>query len=195
MLRDPVERVLSYYWFVLSTPEHYAHARFKELGSLGAAIERSGNHELDNFQVRLLDGQATLLRPRVKLDPSSLDRAKEHLGKFRVVGLTEKFEESLALLAAAFGWRDLAYHRFKQARQRPRPSDLLWKELELVRNANALDIELYEFGRTLFDARCRAAGAEFESALLRVRRDQILREAGDEIPPPEPSLRGGIWRL
>jgi hypothetical protein len=195
MLREPVDRVLSFYWFVLATPTHYMHKRFHELGTLRAAIERTSNPELDNFQVRLLSGEASLGVPHGRVDRAMLDAAKANLGQCAVVGLTDRFDESLALLAVRFGWTDLTYHRFKKAINRPTTAELEPEVVDLVRRTNSLDIELYDHARVLFDQQLPGTGLAFERALERVRRDQETYESAGHPPPPEPSLVGGIWRL
>lgn len=195
MLRDPVERVLSYYWFVLRTPSHYAHARFTELRTLREAIEQTRNPELDNFQVRLLSGASSIGVPKGGMTRAMLEAAKANLSGFAVVGLTERFEESLALLAVRFGWRDLVYHRFKRANNRPAAADLDPETVRLVRRANGLDAELYDHGRAIFDEQVARSGVAFDRALEALRRDQRDREAAGHATPPEPSLVGGIWKL
>jgi hypothetical protein len=87
-----------------------------------------------------------------------LDAAKENLSASMVTfGLTERFDESLELLKEAFGWpgipsygRERVTRRYPPAEQTPIPT------LEAIRRFNMLDIELYEFGRRLFEERLAA---------------------------------------
>jgi len=71
-------------------------------------------------------------------------KAKENLQYFSVVGLTERFEESLALMKLRFGWKLESYSSFNVTRTRPKKRDLPQSTLDLIAERNRFDIELYE---------------------------------------------------
>jgi hypothetical protein len=74
-----------------------------------------------------------------------LTRATEHLEeRFSVVGVTERFDESLLLTGRAFGWNRLHYFKVNVAPQSDRtpPSAAA---LEEIRQRNALDVALYRW--------------------------------------------------
>ena len=59
-------------------------------------------------------------------------QAKENLHRhFSVVGLSERFEESLALMKLRFGWKLECYSSFNVARTRPKKRDLPQSTLDL----------------------------------------------------------------
>jgi hypothetical protein len=68
-----------------------------------------------------------------------------------VVGLSERLEESLALMKLRFGWKLTSYSSFNVTRSRPKKDDLPKATLDLIREKNAFDIELYECGREIFE--------------------------------------------
>jgi len=80
-----------------------------------------------------------------------LAKAKENLRYFSVVGLTERFEESLALMKLRFGWKIESYSSFNLTRTRPKKRDLPQSTLDLIAERNRFDIELYECAAKLFE--------------------------------------------
>ena len=77
--------------------------------------------------------------------------AKENLVRyFSVVGLLERFEESLALMKLRFGWTLKNYSSFNVTRTRPNKRDLPKSTLDLIAERNRFDIELYECAANFF---------------------------------------------
>lgn len=152
MLRDPVSRLLSSYHFILRRPLHPLHAKLKR--------ERLGVEELirltphrQNLQCRAIAG----ISDAGTCDSSTLETAKQNLERsFSVVGLSERFEDSLLLMMAEFGWRVSFYINGKVAKARPKPDQGL---SEFIREHNQFDVELYDFGKQLFE---RALGTKRE---------------------------------
>ncbi len=101
MLREPVARVLSAYYFILRRPLHPLHRKLKRerLGIEGCL--RLFPHR-QNLKCRFIAG----VEDTAIGDERLLDIAKQNLTKsFSVVGICETFEESLMLIAKTFGWR------------------------------------------------------------------------------------------
>lgn len=159
MLRDPMERVLSYYSHIRSREDHFLYEAAREL-TLGACIERGLTVELDNFMVRALSSLRHANVPVGGVTREMLEEAKAHLDGM-YLGLTERFEESLAWFAARLGWRGLggwrgaATARANITAARVRREDLSRSDVEMVEGANAYDTELYAYGRAVFEARVR----------------------------------------
>ena len=94
MLREPVARFLSSYYFIQRRPFHPMHRK--------VTTERVGVEDFirltahrQNFQCRLIAG----VKGEGACDERILDQAKENLMKsFSVVGICELFEESLVPL-------------------------------------------------------------------------------------------------
>ena len=115
MLREPMARVLSSYYFILRRPLHPLYRKLKK--------ERLGVEEYFRLFTHLNNGQCRLVA-RVQNGASCDDRmpeiAKENLTKsFSVIGLCERFEESLLLMAKTFGWKIRYFEHWKVARVRP----------------------------------------------------------------------------
>jgi hypothetical protein len=144
MLREPVARVLSAYYFVLRRPLNPLHRRLKrERLSIEDCLRLFP--ERQNLQCRFIAG----LEDVAAGDERLLDVAKENLTKsFSVVGISERFEESLMLMAKTFGWKVDSYENQKVAKTRPQIDR---RVLEMIRDYNPLDLQLYEFGKGLFE--------------------------------------------
>lgn len=144
MLREPVSRLLSSYYFILRRPLHPLHAKLKGEGLGVEELIRLTPHR-QNLQCRSIAGVGDV----GICDKSTLETAKQNLQRsFRVVGLSERFEDSLLLMMAEFGWKVPFYANRKVAKTRPKPDQTL---ADLIRQNNQLDVELYEFGKKLFE--------------------------------------------
>jgi len=167
-LREPIARVRSFYAYVRAHPEHYLHRDLLEQGlGLKELLRHPGTEELCNLQTRMIAGD--LENPEQVVDRVALERAKENLRThFSVIGLTEEFDASLLLLARAQGWPLPLYVKSNASRGAPETIDA--KTRDLVGEANALDLELYQFGRQLFQAQLSRAGESFQSEIRRFKR-------------------------
>jgi predicted TIM-barrel fold metal-dependent hydrolase len=168
MLRDPMKLVVSLYHYIRRTPKHELHDRLvgDDL-SLEAFVASGLSPETDNSQVRAIAGDTGT--PFGQCGPEMLETAKRNLQeRFALVGLTERFDESLVLLGRAFGWTRLHYLKANVAPSRDRtpPSG---EASELIRSQNSLDIELYAWATDRFD-QAIAADPGFEVELARLQR-------------------------
>ncbi len=167
-LRDPVERVISQFYFARSNPEHYLYAHTNEPGmDLMGYATRQVSREISNQQVSMLAGVPVSRQERPP-DRNMLEAAKEHLSShFSVVGLMEEFDTGLLLMQRAFGWKIPPYLRENVTRGKPSTRQVDARARELLAELNALDIELYAFAKQLFDAQCAAYGSSLKRDLAR----------------------------
>jgi hypothetical protein len=194
-LREPIDRAISYYYYILRTPRHAHHERLVA-GQIGLAeyirlgISKVG---VDNGQVRLLsgepDGGDTI--GFGECTPALLEQAKANLEQhFSVVGLLEAFDESLLLLRRALGWRMPYYTRQNVGSNRVARDKVDAGTLRLLAEHNRYDLELYQYAQQRFAADCRRQGwlFPFEVRLFRALNDR----KGSRRPParPAPGLSG-----
>ena len=146
LLREPAARVLSHYGF---SAGHCAPEAVDLSGRIAAHVEA-------NLQTRLLAGpyaQTASLSPVERLE-----RAKRNLRACAVVGLTERFDETMLLLKKAYGWRMPFYERRNISKHRLSRKDLPAETLRQIEADNALDVALYAYAQELFAAQLRQYG-------------------------------------
>jgi Sulfotransferase family len=172
LLRDPLERVVSLY-------QHFRdHAVPRPLPSqdmsLQEFVEAAPFREVDNDQTRRISG----IEPAVgACSRSTLDCAKDNLRRhFSVVGVTERFDETLLLMKRAFAWtKDLHYYRKNETARRPPTSALPRDTVDAIRDRNTLDLELYRFAEELLDERIAAQDPSFREELASFQSMQQAR--------------------
>src|SRR5438477_11746060 len=155
VVREPVDRVISSFYFMRTYKLHPLYWRFKsENWSMDDLVRRSPR---ENVQCKIIDG-AEYNKP---CTAEICEKAKENLVRyFSVVGLFERFEESLALMKLRFGWKLESYSSFNVTRTRPKKRDLPQSTLDLIAERNRFDIELYECAAKLFEEAIDKNGAE-----------------------------------
>jgi len=189
LLREPIERTISYYHFVRRTPAHYSYEQVTSGDmSLGEFIESRIDRMLDNGQTRLLAGLETGHELAFgECTEELLEIAKRNLREnMAVVGLTEEFDATLLLLKRAFGWHRLFYTRENVSSKRLREAELQ-TTLNTIIETNQLDIELYQYATTLFEEQIHQQGDQFINQVKSFQKTNRLLA-------PFVSLRLGIRR-
>jgi hypothetical protein len=189
MLRDPVDRIVSHYYFVLNTPSHYLHHEVTSRKMSLSDFVRSGmSTELTNDQTRLtsgvekvntrlLDGEErrTLRASREPVTREILETAKKNLqDHFSAVGLFSRFDESLLLFKRRLGWRNIYYVRRNVTKDRPGKQLLARETRDLIAQHNEMDVELYEYARARFEEAIREQGTKFKNELRSFERNNRL---------------------
>ena len=129
-LREPIQRYKSHF--------HYQCATMKKDWTIDTFLAEK---RFDNFQTRRIAGS------------DDVGLAKRYLDeRFKFVGLTERFDESLVLLGQALGLTkfNTLYARENESRDPGYAEDPRLKEpelLERIRERNILDVELYDYVR------------------------------------------------
>lgn len=146
LLRNPTERIVSYYYYVKYHPSHYLHRYLAEGMGLAEFAGAGLTGEMDNGQVRLLSGHDQDI-PCGACSHSLLATAKRNLEQsFAVAGLTERFDESLMLMSIVLGWNWIPYYRNQNVSIEKRAGRQLDStELSAIQQANTLDLELYSW--------------------------------------------------
>ncbi len=175
LFRDPAARVISYYNFILRTPDHYLYdAVMSKDMSLHDLLESGLPLMMNDGQVRLISG--------VWGDPdfgevslAMLETAKKNLvDSFIVVGITEQFDKTLCLLKEKLNWQqDITYQRLNVTSLGVSKNRLPRETVELIERVNRQDIALYDYAQELFHKQCSQQGAFFD---LRVRYFQFLNK-------------------
>jgi hypothetical protein len=211
LLRDPIRRIFSTYTFWRTASEKPVDSQGKEL-------------PFADFVRYFMDSPAIIHNPYTHhlaaigrdcgaypADESALlAAAKRNLAAFNFVGICEEFARSVSLLCAELGWRAPAAmpHENRTASE-DRFGGIDSQTMEILRDRNRLDLELYKYAVELFHGRearvgrrpvrsSRTASNRTTSCLsrpvqsepqsyspIRIRRvggRRILQHAGDRRP-------------
>ncbi|SDN60276.1 Sulfotransferase family protein [Paenibacillus sp. yr247] len=137
MLREPIDRVISHYYYLQGKNHFKTNTSFEDF------ISDNLNR---NVQTQYISGQFT---PK---DTPDIQKAKENIDKyFSIVGITEMFDESLFLMKKQFGWQDINYSKKNVTVNRPSRDQLSKEIIDLVKRHNELDIELYDYARNMLE--------------------------------------------
>lgn len=168
-LREPVDRTVSAYYYILGDPYHNLHDRFVRNGlSFREIVEHDPELLRDSAQVRLLAGIDV---PFGGVTREHLEVAKANIEQhFPVVGLLERFDESLLLMAQEFGWSTPYYQRENTTAVRPTVPELDPETRSAIERHNELDAELWDFARDRLQRRIEAMEPSFRKRLNAFRR-------------------------
>jgi Galactose-3-O-sulfotransferase len=145
VLRDPIERTLSAFYFMRSYKLHPLYWKFRRQNWTLEDFVRKLPRE--NVQCKIVAGAVYEGRCTAEI----FEQAKENLRLyFSVVGLSERFEETLALMKLRFGWKLKSYASFNVTRARPRKCDLSQSMLQLITEKNSFDVMFYNYAARLF---------------------------------------------
>ena len=149
ILREPVDRVISTYYYLLNTPMHPFHKDVIENNmSFEECLESKFFSFRNNSQVRMLSGT----NKYGGYSNEILEMAKYNLKNFfSVVGTTENFDDFLILCQITLGWKLSSYaQKVNVTKKRPTKESISKKARRIIEKNNSLDIELYNFVKEKF---------------------------------------------
>ena len=154
-LRDPVERVLSFYYYCRrSDPDEYPVYRLAQEQPLDAFLDMALDHQpvksyIWNYQAwQLSCGWDNLARHSIlTYDPSKMiDEARAHLSKFDYVGFTETFDRDMGVIFKRLGISGAGpLLKTNVSGPRPRVTDLPSSTRNRLRQITELDQILYDY--------------------------------------------------
>ncbi len=170
MLRDPVERSVSEYYYALRRPEHGLHRVLRrERMTLDQFVTTGLVTQICNEQVRRLSGADGPVQSGEFLD-KALDNFRKHVV---IAGLTERFDETLLLCRDLLGWNRLFYERINVNRLRPALDRVSSVTLAALESMNRLDRELYRYAQKEFERRVREHGISLNEVVALRRASRI----------------------
>ncbi|WP_340371469.1 sulfotransferase family 2 domain-containing protein [Peribacillus sp. FSL E2-0218] len=134
MLRDPVDRVISAYYFLKDYP---GYEMVKEMTLEEFVVK---GPEASNLQTLMVCGSQEI---------PDLEKAKENLKTFSLVGVTEMFNETLFCLKKQLAWGDIHYTRKNITKKRLAKKEIPSELINLIKQYNHLDMSLYDFAKEL----------------------------------------------
>ncbi|MGB0369889.1 MAG: sulfotransferase family 2 domain-containing protein [Opitutales bacterium] len=163
-LRDPVKRVISEYYYVKRHPRPSNHALLnREDISLRDYVE-AGIYT-DNMHLRFLTFMRLEDAPEGPAKEEWLEPAKKLLEeRFESIGIVERFDESMLLMAQDLDLSDVTYIRQNSRKESAEETD----EVKcLIREKESLDIQLYDFALNIFESRWSDYLKKNSDALMR----------------------------
>ncbi|WP_338733325.1 sulfotransferase family 2 domain-containing protein [Mangrovimonas cancribranchiae] len=139
-LRDPIERIISYYYYVKRRPNHRLrqHGLFTDEMSLYEFVTQIDEGDIHNGQIRFISGVQTTDKQLM------LDKARENIKKyFAFVGTIEQFDTCLMVLKKKYGWTMPYYSIENKTSNRPNLEAIDSKTIQAIKERNKEDIELY----------------------------------------------------
>ena len=175
-LRDPVERVISAYYFAKNYLLHPKHRWISKL-TLEEYVRISPNH---NVQTKYLSGREFVGDYHAgDCTEEMLTMAKENLVQhFSLVGLTERFDEGLAILKIIFGWQISKYAKFNVTKTRLKKASLPASTVELIQERNRFDVALYDYGVPIFNETRARYGEEVQNQIDLITQAKELSKLG-----------------
>jgi hypothetical protein len=169
LFRDPVDRVISDYYFILRTPVHHLHDEVvsRRMG-LREYVSTGISFEANNGQTRWISGapgsDSTTAVEALPVD--ALEKAKANLhNHFAAVGLTDRFDESLLLFKRILGWGNICYVKRRVSADRPSKGEIPGETLRLIERSNELDLQLYQVAKQLFEDLIEVQDPSFQDEL------------------------------
>lgn len=153
MLRHPIDRAISTYYYVLRSPSHHLHeyVTSKRI-SLKDFVCDGLFTDMDNGQTRRISGVSVGQfsgYKEVKFGecyPELLEQAKHNIDRyFAVIGIQEKFDESLLMMKKKMNWKNCYYVKQNVSSIRVKQQEISEDYYYAIAQFNDLDMKLYEF--------------------------------------------------
>ena len=170
ILRDPIDRVISHYYFIRKNPDDPRNEEVQEM-SLEDFVSSGFSLDIDNGQTRIMsgvdNGPDEMFIGFGHCSTDILEIAKKNMREhFSFVGFTERFNESMILLERILGWNIPFYVKRKVNRDRLPKQDIPKSTLKCIEKYNELDIELYRFAKEIYQEQISQQGRSFEKDLI-----------------------------
>lgn len=154
LLREPVNRIISFYYYTKRSPQEKDYLFINDNNvDIEEYILSRRTKENDNGMVRKISGEGT----RTAYGKCTGDMLKKAIlnieTHFSVVGLQERFDDTIKLLQRFFNWPNIPYESQNITENRLDKLSLSRKTINIIKEHNALDMELYEYARKSFTKR------------------------------------------
>lgn len=138
-LRNPADRLLSFYHYVEKRPQHRLYENIFGKGlSFHEFIEQIDAGDIHNAQVRWISGLEH--GTEEEMLNKALENIKNH---FAFVGLLEQYNVSLLMLSKIYHWGIPYYKQRNKGNYNKVKKTIEQKTLNLIAQKNAADLKLY----------------------------------------------------
>ncbi|MBM2816011.1 MAG: hypothetical protein HW421_2773 [Ignavibacteria bacterium] len=154
VLRNPVNRVISNFFHIKKEKDHIFQPLIKKEGFiLVDFLKNKVDFHFDNLMTRYLAGEEYVNLPIGSIDDKILDIAKLNLTRkeFILVGIQEHLDETLFILNKLIKLNPVFVLPSNINPEKNQESEVLNDEIiEVIKQTNPFDCQLYEFGKKLF---------------------------------------------
>lgn len=181
LLRDPVDRALSLYYYGISLPDDTIYKFARIIKKYNLTLEQIFSDDLKNYIPaddpyspfnEFFNGQIrSILRPlrhqlrwfenlsgdknQVQYEQEALDAAFDLIERYYVIGFQEQFNDSIELFAHKFGWKGDLYHRINITTKRLLVNEITSGLKQKIIEHNQLDFALYQNAFAKFQDKIR----------------------------------------
>lgn len=150
VFRDPVERVISEYFYMKQKGFYYQSLILDEDLSLKDYLTHPKTVYLNNLQTRLVSGVP--YNEGDQVDQRVFEKAKANLSEFAAIGLTEQMPETLALFYDRLQWSRLPFYIQSNVNSERPTRDLIDADtIQAIEERERFDLELYKQARSRFE--------------------------------------------
>ena len=150
VLRDPVERTLSYLSMCLDMEPQFADCSLEDVYNDPIQF----TFGISNFQTRVFaltaDDEPLHVRNPIDIDERRLSLAKRRIERVDVLGIHEQYDDFLDRVVDRFGWERRNVPRRRVGRRPVEAAASLRRRIEAD---NAADMELYTYAREILRTR------------------------------------------
>ena len=150
IIRDPINRVLSTYYYVLSqknNPQNLSTSNNQM--TIYDYVQSGVNPFLINGQTQLISGKTGNIDNPIIKSEELFSLAKENIANdFLFLGITEMFDETILILKNMLGWHMPYYSIANRTKKKPNYDAVNPTIISFIMEHNQLDIKLYNVTKT-----------------------------------------------
>ena len=150
LIRDPINRVLSTYYYVLSqknNPQNLSTSNNQM--TIYDFVQSGVNPFLINGQTKLISGKTGNIDNPIIESEELFSLAKENIeNDFLFLGITEMFDETILILKNMLGWHMPYYSIANRTKKKPNYDAVNPTIISFIKEHNQLDIKLYNITKT-----------------------------------------------
>lgn len=169
LLRDPVRRVVSEFYWLKHWPHGHLYARINEeklsLENFVTSQERHYRFRGKNLMTTWCSGISAVDEPERALETALANIESVHA----MVGIVERFDESLLLMQPLLQLTNPLYER-QNVQRREEEANVSEATLSMIAELNQLDLQLYQRAEALLEARIASQGEAFTTRLWQFRK-------------------------
>ena len=179
IIRDPINRVLSTYYYVLSqknNPQNLSTSNNQM--TIYDFVQSGVNPFLINGQTQLISGKTGNIDNPIIESEELFSLAKENIeNDFLFLGITEMFDETILILKNMLGWHMPYYSIANRTKKKPNYDAVNPTIISFIKEHNQLDIKLYNFTKTSLLNRIAGENDIFQDRINKFKKINVVIHA------------------